>query len=90
MNFILHYIILFLNFLENSRKLAYEKTAQWVEKREMVTNFLTSLESHFTKFHPFTLIIGFFFLFILLRYILRKIKKTWRRMSKKYLNTRLP
>lgn len=81
MNFVLHYIILFLNFLEDSRKLAYEKTSQWVEKREMVTNFLQSLEAHFTKFHPFTLIIGFFCLFIVLRYILRKIRKAWKRMS---------
>ncbi len=83
MNFLLKYFILFLTLLEDLRKLVYEKTVQWIEKREIVTNFMNSLESHFTKFHPFTLIFGTFFVYFILRFILRIIKRTWKRISKK-------
>jgi hypothetical protein len=86
MNIILRYLISFFNLLEHSRVWIYEKTAQWVEKREKITGFVNSIESNFTNFHPFTLIIGFFILFFVLKFLLKKIFKAWKRVSKKIIS----
>ncbi len=86
MNFLLNYFILILNLLEDLRKLAYEKTVQWMEKRDIVSNFINSIESRLTKFHPFTLIVGSFFVYFILRFILKNLKRFWRRISKINLN----
>lgn len=82
MNFVLNLLIKLLNILEVFRDWIYEKTGRWAEIREIVTNFLNDLETNFKKFSPFTLIIGFMIFFFVLRFLIKKIKKTWNHLSK--------
>ena len=84
MDKVLNYIILFFNYLEYLRDWAYEKTAGWVEKREIATKFINNIENNFKKFHPFTLVIGFMILFFIIKFIIKKIRKGWRSISKSY------
>ena len=84
---ILNYFLLFLNYLEESRKWTYEATAKWADKREIVFNFMGKLEGHFTKFHPFTLIIGFLIVFYVMKIMLKKLRNLWRSISNLFFNS---
>ncbi len=81
MEYLLNYFLIFLNYLEESRKLAYEYAGNWADKREVAITFLEELEGHFKKYHPFTLVIGFFILFLIVRFFLKKLRNTWRAIS---------
>ena len=84
---LLNYFLLFLNYLEESRNLAYEATAKWADKREIVFNFMNKLESYFTKFHPFTLLIGFLIIFYVMKIMLKKLRNFWRSISILFINS---
>jgi len=86
MEYLLNYFLQFLNYLEDSRKYIYEATGKWADKREMALEYVNKLESHFKNYHPFTLIIGFFILFFVIRYLLKKLRNIWRAISKLIIN----
>jgi hypothetical protein len=82
MNFALKYILIILNYIEHARHSAYEALAPWMEQRELITNNLGELEKKFRNYNPFTLLIGFFLFFFIVRWLLRKLRNIWRSISK--------
>jgi membrane protein DedA with SNARE-associated domain len=82
MEYLLNYFLTFLNYVEEGRKHAYEATGKWADKREVAVEYLSKIEAQFKNYHPFTLLIGFFVLFIALRFFLNKLKKIWRAISR--------
>ena len=82
MEYILNYFLTFLNYVEKGRDYAYENTGKWADKREIAVEYLNRIETQFKNYHPFTLVIGFFVLFIFLKFLLKRLKKIWRAISK--------
>jgi hypothetical protein len=82
MEYLINYFLTFLNYVEKGRNLAYENTGKWADKREIAVEYLNKIEAQFKNYHPFTLLIGFFILFIVLKFILKRLMKIWRAISK--------
>lgn len=82
MEYLLNYFLTFLNYVEKARDYAYENTGKWADKREVAVEYLNKIEAQFKNYHPFTLVIGFFILFIFLNFLLKRFKKIWRAISK--------
>jgi len=79
----INYFLKSLNYLEELRTLTYEVAGNWAEKREIVTNVISDMENRLKAYHPFTLVVGFLILFILVKYFFKKLKNLWRAISKK-------
>ena len=82
MDLINSYVFKFFNFLEQGRL----KTLFYISKYSKGSRFKFSDQSDFENrlrnYNPFTLIIGFFIFFFVLRFIFKIIKGLWFKFSK--------
>jgi ABC-type multidrug transport system permease subunit len=83
---ILNYFFKFLTYTEEGwNYLNSEVITKFDYKyKESVLNHLKNFEVRMKQFNPIVIIISTFFLFYIFFFILRLIRKTWRKISKNF------
>lgn len=90
MEYLLNNFLKFLNYFEEARRISYEYLREYSNKREKVLiNGLLDFESKLKVYNPLTIVIGFFFIFFLMRFLLKISKRIWRNISINLLMFRL-
>ncbi len=79
---VITYLQLFFSYLENLRHILYEATGNWAQYRELITTGITKFEAPLRNFSPITLLIGFFMIFKIIRWTLKKLNKIRKAFSK--------
>ncbi len=87
MEYLLNNFLNILNYFEEARRISYEFLLKYSNKREKaIVNGLSAFESQLQKYNPLTIVIAFFFIFFILRFLLKKLKKIWRNFSNNLFN----
>ncbi len=86
MDLINSYVFKFFNFLEQGRLKSLFYISKYSKGSRFEFSDQSDFENRLRNYNPFTLIIGFFIFFFVLRFIFKIIKGLWFKFSKDIYN----